>query len=509
MHLSEIADRTPDKPAIVMADGSRSVTFAELDRRSRQVAALVRARGLGAGDHVALAMGNRPEFLEAAWGAQRAGLYWTPVNWHLTADEASYVVDDCGAQVLFAAAETAELAAAIVRRSPALGSAFTVGGARDGLADYAESLDGLATDPAPDEVEGTYFFYSSGTTGRPKGIKPAHAFPPFGTGLRIDHTMATSFGFGPDSVYLCPAPLYHAAPSGWSLGTQRNGGTVILMDRFDPLECLRAIERFRVTHVQFVPTHFVRLLKLPQEQRRAFDLSSLQVVVHAAAPCPVEVKRQMIDWIGPKLIEFYAGSEATGMTIIDSADWLAHPGSVGRAARGVVHIVGEDGEELPTGEVGTVYFSDGGTFEYHNDPEKTAKAFNDKGWATLGDLGLLDEEGYLHLADRRTDLIISGGVNIYPAEIEDALILHPAVADVAVIGVSNTEMGQSVMAIVQPAPGHSAGPELAETLIAHCRASLAGFKCPRSIEFVAELPRLPTGKLLRRRLREQYDPASL
>jgi acyl-CoA synthetase (AMP-forming)/AMP-acid ligase II len=504
MHLTRIAERTPDKPAVVMADGSRTVTYAELDRRSRQVAGLLRARGLGVRDHVAILMGNRPEFLEVAWGAQRCGLYWTPVNWHLTAEEASYVVADCGARALFAAPETAELAAAVVSHCPEVESAFTVGGARDGLADYARALDAVSAEPAPEEVEGSYFFYSAGTTGRPKGIKPGHAFPPFGTGRPIDHRLAGSFGFGPDSVYLCPAPLHHAAPAGWSMGTQRHGGTVVLMERFDPLACLRAIERFRVTHAQFVPTHFVRLLKLPEEQRRAFDLSGLEVVVHAAAPCPVEVKRRMIDWLGPKLIEFYSGSEAVGMTIIDSADWLAHPGSVGRAARGVVHIVGEDGRELPAGEIGTVSFSGGGTFEYHRDPEQTAKAIDERGWATLGDLGHLDGDGYLHLADRRTDLVVSGGVNIYPAEVESALVLHPAVADVAVLGVPDAELGQTVLAVVQPAPGEVAGPELAEALIAHCRRSLAGFKCPRAVEFATKLPRLPTGKLLRRRLREQY-----
>jgi long-chain acyl-CoA synthetase len=256
-----------------------------------------------------------------------------------------------------------------------------------------------------------------------------------------------------------------------------------------------------------VPTHFVRMLKLPREVREAFDLASLRVVVHAAAPCPVEVKRQIIGWFGPKVMEFYAGSEGSGMTVISSPEWLAHPGSVGRAAVGTLHVVGEDGEELPTGEVGTVYFEGGGSFEYHNDPAKTATAFNHAGWATLGDLGSVDEEGYLYLADRRTDLIISGGVNIYPAEIENALVLHPGVADVAVIGVPDDEMGQAVRAVVQPAPGRDAGPDLALELLAHCRHALAGFKRPRSVVFVDELPRLPTGKLLRRQVREQHGTA--
>src|SRR5258708_4596029 len=352
-------------------------------------------------------MANRPEFFEIAWGALRRGTYWTPVNWHLTAQEARYIVEDCGAQVLFAAAEC-----------------------------------------------------------------------------------------------VCPAPLSHAAPIGWSLGTHRLDGTVVLMERFDAAECLRAIERYQVTHVQFVPTHFVRMLKLPEAQRRAFDLSSLQVVIHAAAPCPRDVKRQMIDWLGPRIAEYYAGSEGNGMTMIGAADWLAHPGSVGRPVIGALHIVGEDGEELPAGQDGIIYF-EGAPFEYHNDPAKTASSRNDRGWSTLGDMGHLDPDGYLFLADRRPDLSIPGGVNIYPAEVEEALITHPAVADVAVIGVPDPEMGQSVLAVVQPAGDGTPPPGLADELLAHCRSRLASFKCPRTIESARELPRLPTGKLLRRRLRDE------
>jgi acyl-CoA synthetase (AMP-forming)/AMP-acid ligase II len=431
-------------------------------------------------------------------------VYWTPVNWHLTEEEAAYVVRDCGARVLVASEQVAALAGRIAAGNTGLDAAVVTGPGRDGLEGLDDALARVVDTDAPaEEVEGTYFFYSSGTTGMPKGIKPDHAFPPFGTGLTIDHIMASAFGFGPGSVYLCPAPLYHAAPAGWSLGTQRNGGTVVVMEKFDPLECLRAIERHGITHVQFVPTHFVRLLKLPEEVRWGFDLSSLQVVVHAAAPCPPEVKRRMIDWLGPKILEFYAGSEGTGMTMIDSADWLAHPGSVGRAAQGTVHIVGDDGTEVPTGEIGSIYFSGGGTFEYHNDPEKTAAAFNERGWTTLGDMGHLDDDGFLYLADRRTDLIISGGVNVYPAEIEEALIMHAAVADVAVVGVPDDEMGQSVRAVVQCTPGVAGTPELAEELVRGCRERLAGFKCPRSVVFVDELPRLPSGKLLRRRVREE------
>jgi long-chain acyl-CoA synthetase len=484
VHLSEIAAARPDKPALIMSGSGRVTTYAELDRASLRVAGLLNRLGVVPGEHVALILANRPEYLEIVWGMQRAGTYWTPVNWHLTEHEAGYVVADCDARVLFASEPTRQLAGRIAERVPNLVVAT--------VSDYANGPD----EPSA-ETEGSYFFYSSGTTGMPKGIKPKHDFPPFGTGLRLDHLIGTAFGFDPDTVYLCPAPLYHSAPVGWSLVTQRHGGTVVVMERFDALDCLRAIEEHRVTHAQFVPTHFVRMLKLPEEQRRAFDLSSLRVVVHASAPCPVEVKRAMIDWLGPKVIEYYAGSESNGMTTIGSADWLSHPGSVGRASMGTVHILGADGGELPPGEIGTIYFADGGTFTYHNDPAKTAAAHNERGWSTLGDLGRLDADGYLYLADRRTDLIISGGVNVYPAEVEAVLITHPSVLDVAVIGLPDPELGQKVVAVVQPA----GEPDPAE-LIDHCRTRLAHFKCPKEIRITAELPRLPTGKLLRRVVRE-------
>jgi long-chain acyl-CoA synthetase len=505
MHLSELAARQPDKPAAIMADGSRTVTFAELDEQSCRVSRLLAGLGVGPGDHVAVLMANRLDYFAIAWGAQRRGTYWTPVNWHLAPDEASYIVEDCGAKVLFASPETADVAGRIAARLPGL-TVFVTGTDHPGLRRYEDAIAAQAAAPPPDEVEGMYFLYSSGTTGRPKGILRESTFPPFGTGVGLELLMQGMFGFDADTVYLCPAPLYHAAPLGWSIGTTRLGGTVVLMERFDPAECLRAISLHRVTAAQFVPTHFVRLLKLPSDARAGCDTSSLRTVVHAAAPCPVEVKRAMIDWLGPVLVEYYAGSEGNGMTMIGSQEWLSHPGSVGRAVVGTVHILGEDGSELSAGEDGAVYF-DGPSFEYHHDPVKTANSRNGNGWSTLGDIGRLDDEGYLYLSDRRTDLIISGGVNIYPAEIEEALIMHPAVADVAVIGVPDAEMGESVLAIVQLAGSGTGSGQLATDLILHCRSRLASFKCPRSVEFASSLPRTPTGKLLRRRVREERRPA--
>jgi acyl-CoA synthetase (AMP-forming)/AMP-acid ligase II len=352
-------------------------------------------------------------------------------------------------------------------------------------------------------------FYSSGTTGRPKGIEREPVRMPIGTTGPLDQLIHQLYGLGRDSVFLSTGPLYHAAPLAWSMATQGWGGTAVVMERFDPLLMLELIERHRVTHVQFVPTMMHRLMRLPAADRQRFDLSSLQTVVHAAAPCPVELKRQVIDWLGPIVWEFYAGSEGNCFFTIDSADWLAHPGSVGRSMYGRAHVLDDDGIEVPPGEAGTVWFEGTAAFAYRGDPEKTAGAFNDKGWSTLGDVGQLDADGYLYLSDRRLDLIISGGVNIYPQEVENVLSMHPAVLDSAVVGLPDQEMGQRVVAVVQAEPGASAGSELTRQLLEYCRAHLAGFKCPRELVFADELPRLPSGKLLRRRVRDWLtaDPA--
>jgi acyl-CoA synthetase (AMP-forming)/AMP-acid ligase II len=503
MHLTELAREHGGKPAVIMAGSGATLSYAELDRQSNQIAQLFRSRGLRHGDHIAVLMENRPEFFPVVWAAQRSGLLYTPVNWHLSAAEAAYVVADCGARLLVASSGLEELAAAAAS-APALKDRLTVGPPVPGVESLADAMAPMPETPVADELEGYYMLYSSGTTGRPKGILPALTGQPFGTGLNIDHTMKNVFGFSSGTVYLCPGPLYHGAPIGWSLGTIRNGGTAIVMERFDAASALSLIERYRVTHGQFVPTMFVRMLKLPEATRTAFDLSSLQLVVTAAAPISVQVKEQMIDWLGPIMTEFYAGSEGNGFCVIDSATWLRHKGSVGKPIVGQAHICSDDGEELPAGQTGTVWFSGTRRFSYHNDPAKTAGAHNDKGWSTLGDMGHLDAEGYLYLADRRTDLILSGGVNIYPREIEDALALHPAVADIVVLGIPDEEMGQRVHAVVQPAVPGAGTPELASELIDFCRSRIAHYKAPRSVSFEDELPRLPSGKMLRRLLMDRH-----
>jgi acyl-CoA synthetase (AMP-forming)/AMP-acid ligase II len=367
-------------------------------------------------------------------------------------------------------------------------------------------VDAQPSTPIRDEMEGDFLLYSSGTTGRPKGIKRALALAPMGQGPPAAVPFLQALGFASGDVYLCPAPLYHAAPLAWSMAAHRLGGTVVVMERFDPAECLALIERYHVTHAQFVPTMFVRMLKLPEEERSTWDVSSLEAVVHAAAPCPVDVKQAMIDWWGPIISEYYSATEGIGATFITAPDWLAHRGSVGKAMMGVAHILDDAGNELPSGEVGAVWFSGGVEFNYHNDPQKTAEATDARGYSTVGDVGYLDEEGYLYLTDRKAFMIISGGVNIYPQEAENVLINHPKVLDVGVIGVPDAEMGEAVKAIVQPADWDDAGPELEAELIAYCRDHLASYKCPRSVDFDKELPRLDTGKLYKKQLRARYWP---
>jgi long-chain acyl-CoA synthetase len=492
-----------------MADSGVTVTYSELDERSKRFAQLLHAAGLRPGDHMAVMLENHPRYFEVYWGAQRSGLYTTPINWHLKPDEAGYIIANCGATALVTSKALGDLASQLDPYLADVGVRLVVDGPVPGFDRYEESIAQYPAEPLADETEGSYMFYSSGTTGRPKGIKPSIAPQSFGAGggpliMLIQHM----YGFTPETVYLCPAPLYHAAPSGWSTTAQRLGATVVVMEKFDAKRCLELIEQHKVTHAQFVPTHFVRMLKLPAAERNARDLSSLKMVVHAAAPCPVDVKRQMIEWWGPIVNEYYAGSEGNGFCAIDTEQWLAHPGSVGVPMLGKVHILDDDGNQQAPGEPGQIWFESDLKFEYHNDPDKTASAYNRRGWSSLGDIGYLDDEGYLYLTDRASHMIISGGVNIYPQEVENELTMHPAVVDVAVIGVPNADLGEEVKAVVIAADPAAAGEQLETELIGYCRSRLAHYKCPVSVDFVEELPRLPTGKLLKRQLRDRYWPAA-
>jgi acyl-CoA synthetase (AMP-forming)/AMP-acid ligase II len=485
-----------------MNSSGHTQTYAGLDAASNRFAHAMRALRLNQGDRIAILLPNHPRYLEIVWGAQRSGLYYVPVNHHLRPAETAYVLEDCGARLLVG---TADLIGAIADRTPWAGPAQVVvldGDPPPGAHRYDDLCADRPTTPLPDEAAGAWMFYSSGTTGRPKGIVPGAVGAPLGTPTAFDQIVRTRFGFDENLRYLVPAPLYHAAPLGWSIAAHRVGGTVVVLESFDARACLAAIERHRITHAQFVPTHFVRMLKLPREVREAYDLSSLQVVIHAAAPCPVEVKDAMLDWLGPIVTEFYSGSEGIGFCMISSAEWRAHRGSVGRPALGIPHILDEAGQELTTGQVGEIWFETPASFVYHGDPERTSRSWNDRGWGTFGDLGYLDADGYLYLADRRADLVISGGVNLYPREAEDVLVLHPGVADVACVGVPDPDLGQVLVAAVQPAAGVPAG-GLLDELDAFAKQRLSAFKCPRRYLLVEEVPRLPTGKLLRRDLLAQ------
>ncbi|MDQ3629709.1 MAG: acyl-CoA synthetase [Actinomycetota bacterium] len=510
MHPHATAATHPERLAIVTDDGETR-TYAELAASAWRIARLLRALGLQAGDHVALCMENGPEMLEVLWGAHTAGLLYTACSTQLTPDELAYVVDDCDAKAFVGSASLARGAETIRTTTPKVVHRFCVGGGMAGHVPLEGMLAGVSDAPLEGAVAGADMLYSSGTTGRPKGITPSPERPPLDAPEMFTGVMQQVLGFRRGDVYLSPAPLYHAAPLRGCMSVHRLGGTVVLMRRFDPEAVLALVERHRVTHAQFVPTMFLRMLRLDARARERYDLSSLRSVVHASAPCPAEVKRRMIDWWGPIIHEYYGGTEGCGVTWVTSEEWLAHPGTVGRAVVGVVHVLDEDGAELPAGETGTIWFSDGPPFRYHKDPAKTADAHNAAGWATYGDIGRLEADGYLHLTDRKADTIITGGVNVYPREAEDVLVTHPLVLDAAVFGIPDDEFGERVHAVVQPAElpaDPSAAAELEATLIAHCRARLARVKCPRGIEFRAELPRHETGKLHKRLLVEEHRAAA-
>ena len=498
----------PSKPAVVHATSGDSVTYQELDDRSNQLAQLMWQQGLRRGDHISIFMENNLAFFDVVWAAFRSGLYLTTVNQYLTDDEAAYIVDNSESKVLVTSKLLSKVAANLPALCPAVERWLMVDGAVEGYEDYKEAISTFPAKNLDEQPAGTFMLYSSGTTGRPKGIlKPLPSSLISDDNGALGGLQKSLWGFDDNSVYLSPAPLYHSAPVGFCTGVQALGGTVIMLPKFNELQALQAIQDYKVTHSQWVPTMFSRMLKVDKAEREIFDLSTLKVAVHAAAPCPRQVKQQMFDWWGPIIYEYYAGTEGNGMTHVTPEAWLSKPGTVGQSVVGTIHICDQAGNELPNGEPGLVYFElPHQPFSYLKDDRKTKDVQHPKhaNWSALGDVGYVDDEGYLFLTDRATFMIISGGVNIYPQEIEDALTMHPKIEDIAVFGVPNEEMGEEVKAVVQPAAGVEAGHELAAELMAYARAQVAHYKCPKSIDFEAELPRLPTGKLYKRLLKDKY-----
>mgnify|MGYP001352843088 FL=1 len=506
MYAGRHARERAGQAAFIMAGSGETVTYAEYEARTNRLARLLRAHGLKRLDHYSIFMENNSRYLESCGAGERSGLYYTCINSYLTPDELAYIVNNSESKAVITSRAKRDVAMAAIRQCPKVTLCLIVDGTGDDgpFVDYATAVGRWPDTPIADESLGTPMLYSSGTTGRPKGIlrplpssAPSQPLPLFDFLVRLWH-------YRDGMIYLSPAPLYHAAPQAAVSLTIRHGGTAIIMEHFDPEAYLALVEKYRVTHTQLVPTMFSRMLKLPEEARRRYDLSSLEIAIHAAAPCPVQVKEQMIEWWGPIIHEYYGATEGLGFTACDSPEWLAHRGSVGRVLLGDLHILDENMRPCPKGVPGTVWFRTATPFEYFNDPVKTAEARSADGtMSTVGDVGYVDD-GFLYLTDRATFMIISGGVNIYPQECENLLITHPKVADAAVFGVPNADLGEEVKAVVQVMPGVETGPDLERELIAFCGQHLARQKCPRSIDFDAELPRLPTGKLYKRILRDRY-----
>jgi long-chain acyl-CoA synthetase len=508
VYPSAHAQARPDQPAVIAAEDGTVLTYRELDEASIRLARLLHDAGLRAGQHIAFLSTNRLEVYGIYWAALRSGLYVTAINHHLSVDEAAYIVNDCGAEVLIVSADLADLAVAVSAKAPNVKLRLAFGGPVPGYDSYEDAVAAQPTEPLADQPRGADMLYSSGTTGRPKGVKLAlpdwKYDKPEDMGTML---FGMIYQFNPETIYYSAAPIYHAAPLRFSWFVHSHGGTVVMARGFDARAALDHIQRYGVTHSQWVPTMFVRMLKLPDEVRLAYDVSSMKVAVHAAAPCSVEVKRAMMDWWGPILYEYYSSTEGNGVSFISPQEWLARPGSVGKAGLGTIRVCDDSGAELPIGQTGVIYFErDVVAFQYHNDDEKTVSTRHPEHelWTTVGDIGYVDEDGYLYLTDRKAFMIISGGVNIYPQEIEDCLTMHPAVLDVAVIGTPDDEMGEKVCAVVQVAPGVTASEELAEELKEFTRSRIAHYKTPRVVDFMDELPRSAAGKLVKRKLKERY-----
>lgn len=511
MHPDVHAQARPDDPAYIMSSTNDTVTWSELRDRSQQGAQLLKRSaaeggfGLDLGDGFAVLLDNHPRFLELMWVSQRSGLYVTPMSWHLTASEAEYIVRDSGAKVLFVSAAFQSLATELAARLDGSVKLVSVDSPFDDYVAYEPQRDAMPARPREDETFGDDMLYTSGTTGRPKGVRRQLSGNPITEFPAHYAKWAAALAYTDRSVHYAAGPLYHASPLHTAMIGMTFGGCVIVNDKFEAQEALRIIQDYKVTHSNWVPTHFVRLMRLPEEVRRGYDLSSLQLVLHGAAPCPIWVKEQMIEWLGPIVVEYYGGSEGLGGMVINTRDWLAHRGSVGKPTAVPVHILDENTlQELPAGEIGLIYFEPMTKMEYHNDPEKTAGIMSPQGWGTLGDMGYLDADGYLYLADRRADLIITGGVNVYPREVEDRLLAHPQVVDAAVFGIPSDDWGQSVHAVVQLRHAPAGDGMIQQDLDVFCKQALSKLKCPRSYAFVEQLPRQENGKLYKRLLRDDF-----
>lgn len=509
MYSGQYAIANPDRPAFIMAGSGIAVSYAEFEARSNKLAHFLSDQGLGFQDHYAIFMENNERYMESCSAGERAGLYYTCINSYLTGDELAYIVNNSESKVLITSKAKIDVVADALSSCPNIEVVLVTDAADTDLpqlmTDYASAILEYPATPLADETLGTSMLYSSGTTGQPKGIiRPLPVQAPQDP-LPMYSFLSDLWGYREDMVYLSPAPLYHSAPQAAVNLTIRTGGTVVIMERFDPLEYLHLIQRYQITHSQLVPTMFSRMLKLTEAERASADLSSLEVAVHAAAPCPVMVKEQMIEWWGPIIHEYYGATEGLGFAACNSAEWLTHKGTVGRVVLGDLEILDDEMHRLPEGEPGTLWFKTATEFSYHNDPTKTAESTSSDGsMTTVGDVGYVDSDGFLYLTDRKTFMIISGGVNIYPQECEDLLIAHPKVADAAVFGVPNVDLGEEVKAVIQPIPNVVGDESLTEELLGYLSEHLSRQKVPRSIDYEAELPRLPTGKLYKRLLRDRY-----
>jgi acyl-CoA synthetase (AMP-forming)/AMP-acid ligase II len=505
LHPGHWAATTPEKPAIIMAESGDSMTYAELEDAANRLSHVFSDAGFKPGDHIAFCMENRLEYLAIMWGAHYAGLYYTAISSRLTTEELAYIIEDSGSRAFLTTPYIAKSLVGLDDVLAKLDIRLSVGGDLPGFERYEDAIAAASNEPLLNRVEAQPMLYSSGTTGRPKGVKPRMSGDPLGKGEALTTLIQFLFGGTNESVYVSPAPLYHSAPLRYCTQFHRLGATIVVLEKFDAEGCLAAIEKYGVTHSQWVPTMFVRMLKLDDAVRERYDLSSLVFAIHAAAPCPIAIKERMMEWWGPIIHEYYAGTEGNGFCYASPEDWMTHKGTVGKTVSGELHIVDDDGNEVGVGEEGGVYFGGAAQdFEYHNDAEKTKAGRLANGWSTLGDIGRVDEDGFLYLTDRKANMIISGGVNIYPQETENVLTVHPRVHDVAVFGVPNDDFGEEVKAVVQPADPSEAGEDLERELIAYCREHLADVKCPRSIDFREELPRHPTGKLYKRLLKDEY-----